>query len=42
MNKKGFFTMHPMMFLIVGLIIGIVLMYVIGRGIIPIKIGLCP
>lgn len=42
MNKKGFFTMHPFMFFVVGLVIGIVLVYLIAKGIIPLKIGLCP
>jgi len=39
MQKKAFFTMHPGMFFIVGLIIGaVVVYYLIKAGTIPIAL----
>ena len=36
MNKKAFFTMHPGLFFVVGLLIGAVLIYfLLSKGIIP-------
>ena len=41
MNKKGFISMHPGIFFILGLIVGAVLMYfLLSKGTIP--TGLLP
>jgi hypothetical protein len=41
MNKKGF-IMHPVTWIIIAFILGFVVAYLIGQGIIPLGIPICP
>ena len=40
MNKKGYLQ-HPVVAIIVGFIVGMIVMFLIAKGIIPIGIGIC-
>jgi hypothetical protein len=40
-NKKGFIT-HPVTMIVGSFILGLIVMYLIAKGIIPINLNLCP
>jgi len=41
MNKKGIISMHPVMLFIMALVLGMIIMYLIAKGIIPLGLKIC-
>lgn len=42
MSKKAMVSMHPVATFVVGVILGMILMYLIAKGTIPLGINVCP
>ncbi|MFH0978402.1 MAG: hypothetical protein V1837_03815 [Candidatus Woesearchaeota archaeon] len=41
MNRKGFIH-HPFFMGVIAFFVGLIVMYLIAKGIIPINLGICP
>ncbi len=40
-NKKAFISMHPVVLILVAFILGLLVMYLIAKGTIPVPIKVC-
>jgi len=41
LNKRGI-ILHPATWIIVSFILGALFMYMVAKGVIPLKLGVCP